>query len=112
MTDEKGETSEGFSLSLEDEVSFVEGGIVSKSILDTAEAQVDLFCVASGQSLSEHTSSMDAMVHVIAGKGEISLGRRSFDARRGSWFYIPAGERHSIRSLENLVFVLTLVGKS
>ncbi len=89
-------------------VEFAHDGIVSKTVLDAPFGKVVLMCMASGQSLSEHTASQPALVHILQGQGIFQLGGEDHDAKPGSWFYMPAHLPHAVRSDENLVFLLTL----
>lgn len=108
---EEGSYPEGAVIDLKRETQFVEGGIVSKTLLETKDVELDIFCLSDGQELSEHTSSKDAIVHVIGGEGTVTLGEMSHVAETGFVFYIPAKLPHSIHAKKNLVFLLTLTKK-
>jgi len=102
---------EGGRVDLERAMEFVEGGIVSRTLLETDGIEVDLFCISSGQALSEHTSTMDAVLQVVGGRGEITIGDMSHVAESGNLFYFPANVPHSVTSAEDLAFLLTLSKK-
>jgi len=89
-------------------VEFAHKGIVSKTLLDTAYTKVVLFCMETGQALSEHTASMPAAIHVLEGHGQVRLGEEPHEARAGVWIHMPAETRHTVTSDYNLVFLLTL----
>ena len=99
---------EGGRVDLKGATEFVGGGIVSKTLLETEELEVDLFCLSTGQALSEHTSTMDAILHVTGGAGRVTIGEMSYVAEEGSLFYFPANIPHSVTSENDLVFVLVL----
>ena len=103
-----GEGTERSRIDLEAEVEFVQGGIVSKTLLETEEMELDLFCLSSGQGLSEHSASTDAVVHVLRGRGRVSIEEMEYSAEPGSIFFINANAKHAIHSVEDLVFLLTL----
>lgn len=96
------------AVDLEAAVEFAADGIVSKTLLEQPGCKVILFCMATGQSLSEHTASCPAAIHVLKGKGVVRLGRKSHQARPGSWYYMPKGLLHALRADEDFVFLLTL----
>jgi len=96
------------ALKLDSMVEFAHDGIVSKTLLDTAYTKVVLFCMATGQSLSEHTATVPAAIHVLDGHGQVGLGDEEHEARAGVWIHMPAGTRHTVTSDYNLVFLLTL----
>lgn len=99
---------EGTFVDLEGMIEFPRDGIVSKTVLKTTGKDVTLFCMSTGQLMSSHTSSYPAIIHVLQGKGEITLAKKKYEAKPNSWFYMPADTPHAIKATENLVFLLTL----
>ncbi|MGB9882613.1 MAG: cupin domain-containing protein [Methanomassiliicoccales archaeon] len=99
---------DAFVTNLETMIEFAKEGIVSKTFLDTPDLKMVLFCMAKGQSLSEHTASMPASIHVMRGKAMIILGENKYEALPGTWIYMPAELKHAINALEDFVFLLTL----
>jgi len=89
-------------------IEFAKDGIVSKTVLKAAGREVSLFCMSTGQGLSSHTSSYPAIIHVLQGKGEVTLANKKYEAKPNAWFYMPANLPHAVQSTENLVFLLTL----
>lgn len=89
-------------------IEFASDGIVSKTVMDKACGKVVLLCMSSGQSLSEHTASSPAVVHVLQGTGEFRLEEEVHLVKPGTWIYMPANLRHVVKAEQNLVFVLTL----
>ncbi len=94
--------------SLDPMVEFAKEGIVSKTFLETPETKMVLFCMAKGQSLSEHTASMPAAIHVLRGKAVVRLGEKEYDAAAGTWIHMPANLAHAVNAQEDFVFLLTL----
>lgn len=93
---------------IESAIEFARDGIVSKTLLDASESKVVLFCMSSGQSLSEHTASMPATIHFLKGSGKIRLGEDEHETKEGLWVHMPAGQLHAIDAEEDMVFLLTL----
>jgi nitric oxide dioxygenase len=89
-------------------IEFAREGIVSKTALKTADKEVSLFCMSAGQMLSSHTSSFPAIIHVLRGKGEVTLANKKYEAKPNAWFYIPAKLPHAVQAIEDFVFLLTL----
>jgi len=69
--------AQGFYVNLEDMMEFARDGIVSKTVLKTGDKEVSLFCMSAGQSLSSHTSSYPAIIHVLRGKGDVTLAKKN-----------------------------------
>jgi len=92
-------------------IEFARNGIVSKTVAKKAGNEISLFCMYTGQELSTHSASFPAVIHVLKGKGQITLGSQSYEAKPHVWFYMPKGLPHAVQSTENLVFLLTLFRK-
>jgi quercetin dioxygenase-like cupin family protein len=107
----KPQARNGLYVDLEGIIEFAREGIVSKTVAKKAGNETSLFCMSTGQELSTHTASFPAIIHVIKGKGQITLGKQSYEAKPNGWFYMPKGLPHSLHSTENLVFLLTLFKK-
>ena len=102
------EGKEGTYVDLEGMIEFPRDGIVSKTVLKTTGKDITLFCMSTGQLMSSHTSSYPAIIHVLQGKGEVTLAKKKYEAKPNVWFYMPSDLPHAIRATENLVFLLTL----
>lgn len=89
-------------------VEFAGDGIVSKTVVDEPRTKVVLFAMAAGQSLSEHTASMPAAIHVLQGRASLLLGGERHDAPPGTWVYMPANLNHAVDAVDDVVFLLTL----
>jgi len=107
----KRRVGEGFFADLENMIEFARDGIVSKTVAKKVGNEISLFCMSAGQELSTHSASFPAIIHVLKGKGQITLRSQSYEAKSNAWFYMPKGLPHSVHSTENLVFLLTLFKK-
>jgi len=83
-------------LSLDDETKFAANGIVSRTLLCTANMRVVLFGFAEGQELTEHTSTQSAIVQILSGECEFSLGGKPHAAKAGDLIYMPPNLRHAV----------------
>lgn len=101
-------SSEPVVADLEAMVDVAERGIVSKAVTENEKAKVILFTLAAGQELSEHTASVPAVIHVLRGKGTVTLGDEGHEARPGMLFSMPAELKHTVVADEDLVFLLTM----
>jgi quercetin dioxygenase-like cupin family protein len=93
---------------LEAMVQIAQDGIVSKSIVENDHHKIILFCLATGQELSEHTASVPASIHVLRGRGTITLGDQVFETGPGHLYYMPAETHHAVVAQDELVFLLTM----
>ena len=102
---------ENWAGDLEAMVQFAGGGIVSKTLVDRPKlVNVSLFMMATGQRMSSHAASRPATIHVLGGEGKIQIGDQTSEGKRGSFFYMPAGQPHALESTDDLVFLLYLLG--
>jgi quercetin dioxygenase-like cupin family protein len=60
---------------------------VSRTLLRTPSSRIVLFGFAEGQELTEHTSTQSAVVQILTGECEFSLGGKPHTARAGDLIY-------------------------
>lgn len=84
-------------------------GILSRTVHADDDVKVVWFGFGPGQELSEHTASMPAVMHVLAGEGSLTLGDRTIEAHAGTWVHMPAGLRHAVRARGRMIMLLTLL---
>ncbi|HEX8939228.1 MAG TPA: cupin domain-containing protein [Candidatus Limnocylindrales bacterium] len=84
-------------------------GILSQTLSDEAGVELVLFAFAPGERLSEHTSARPAIVHVLSGEGELTVGGERHAARPGLWLRMAAGVAHSLEAATPLVMALYLL---
>jgi quercetin dioxygenase-like cupin family protein len=102
--------SEGaFAAKLDELYQFAERGIVSKTLYDSKYSKVVLFCFEEGQSLSEHQAPFEALINVLEGEGDFLLGKETVAGVKGSFFVMPKGLIHAVKTKKRLVFLLTLI---
>jgi quercetin dioxygenase-like cupin family protein len=70
--------------------------IISKTFYTDEQLKVILFGFAPGQELSEHTASVPAIIHILEGEAQLTLGKDAFDAQAGTWAHMPAHLPHSV----------------
>lgn len=90
-------------------VSYAEGSIVSRAIVQKPIASVTLFAFDAGQSLSEHTTAYDAYVEVLDGEVDLVIGGQAVVARAGETVLMPAGVPHAVTARQRFKMTLTMV---
>jgi len=95
--------------SFDSSVDYADGAIVSKSVLKKETGNISLFAFSKGEALSEHTAPFDAMIQVVDGKGEVTIGGKPFQLESGQTIIMPAGIPHSVRAVERFKMVLTMI---
>ena len=67
------------------------------TLATTARAQLDLYCVGSGQSQAAHThADQDKIYYVLEGSGRFVLDGREERLERGDALMAPAGVEHGL----------------
>jgi quercetin dioxygenase-like cupin family protein len=95
-------------LALGEETKFAANGIVSRTLLRTPNSRVVLFGFAEGQELTEHTSTQSAVVQILSGECEFSLGGKPHAAKAGDLIYMPPNLRHAVSATKQFSMLLTL----
>jgi quercetin dioxygenase-like cupin family protein len=90
------------------ETQFAANGIVSRTLLRTENMRVVLFGFSAGQELTEHTSTQHALVQVLSGECEFSLGDTWHHLKTGALLYMPPNLRHAIKATTQFSMLLTL----
>jgi quercetin dioxygenase-like cupin family protein len=95
-------------ISLPAETQFADNGIVSRTLLRTENMRVVLFGFSPGQELTEHTSTQHALVQVLSGECEFSLGDQCHHLKTGALLYMPPNLRHAVKATTQFSMLLTL----
>lgn len=95
-------------LSLTKETKFEENGIVSRTVLRTPNLRAVLFGFDEGQELTEHASTQYALVEILTGVCEFSLGGKPYELKAGDLVYMPPNLRHAVRAKTRFSMLLTL----
>lgn len=92
-----------------DLVSFQDGSVVSRTLVDKKTGTVTLFAFDQGQGLSEHTAPYDAMVYVVEGEASIVISGKTIRLVQGEMTVMPAGEPHSILAIKKFKMLLIMI---
>ena len=82
--------------------------IVSRSVSNEQGVTATLFGFATGQELSEHTSSYPAILHFLQGEAELMLRGERRLAQAGTWVFMPPHTPHSVLAKTTVVMLLLL----
>jgi quercetin dioxygenase-like cupin family protein len=104
-------TNSSFVTQLREQIEYPHAGVLSKVLLKDRACQYTLFCLAANTEISEHTSTRNATVNVIEGRGLLTLSGQDIALEPGIFVFMPANAPHALKSEENLTFLLTLSEK-
>ena len=96
-------------LSFKEMIDYAQGGVVSKQVLKNSAGNITLFSFDKEEGLSEHSTPYDALVEVIEGVVEITIGGEKFTISEGDSVIMPATVPHSLHGVERFKMLLTMI---
>lgn len=99
----------GKVLNLEEMVEYSSGGVTSKQVLKNQSGNITLFSFDKGQGLTEHTAPFDAVVQVLDGEAQITIGGNPNLVRKGESIIMPANVSHALQAVEQFKMLLTMI---
>ncbi len=82
--------------------------IISKTLVNNDAMKVVLFGFDEGQSLSEHSVSQPALLHIVSGEAKLTLGADTMDSKPGAWVQMDADLLHSVFATTPLIMLLVM----
>ena len=94
---------------LKDQVSYQEGQIVSKTLVQNESVSITLFAFDNGEEISPHESGGDAFVTCLDGTGEITIDGVKYELHEGESIVMPAKHPHAVYGKEQYKMLLVVV---
>jgi quercetin dioxygenase-like cupin family protein len=98
-----------FLTNLAEEVDIPKDGIISRTLYSDDRIKTVMFGFSAGQELSEHTAAVPAIIHILQGEAELTLGKDTVKGQPGSWIHMPPKLSHSITATSDLSLLLILL---
>lgn len=92
-----------------DSIQYADKSVVSKTILKRPTGNITLFAFDKGEGLAEHTTPHDAMLQLLDGKAEITIGGDQNILQAGQSIILPANIPHSVKANERFKMMLTML---
>lgn len=99
----------GEALALQSLVTPTEQGIASRVLTKTGGGNLTLFAFDAEQGLAEHTSPFEALVIVLGGVLDLTIGGMSVRATPGTIVRMPAGVPHAVEAPEAARMLLVML---
>ena len=106
---EKNSTPKGKAFNLENHIEYAAGSVVSKTLIKKEIGNITLFAFDQGQGLSEHTAPFDAVVHILDGTAEITIGGQPQIVNAGEMLIMPANISHALQAIERFKMLLVMI---
>lgn len=96
-------------LTLKEQVSYQQGQVVSKTLVQNSAVSITLFSFDKGEEISTHKSEGDAFVTCLDGVGEITIDGESYILNEGESIVMPAQHPHAVTGKEQFKMLLVVV---
>jgi quercetin dioxygenase-like cupin family protein len=90
-------------------VSYQDGAVVSRTLVKKNACTLTAFAFDAGQALSEHTAPFDAVVQVLDGSVELTIGGKRVPAQAGQTVLMPANVPHAVSATTRFKMLLLMV---
>jgi quercetin dioxygenase-like cupin family protein len=84
-------------------------GIVSRVLLKEPGGSVTLFAFDAGQEVSEHSAPFDALVHVLDGEADVTIGGTTHRVGADRMIRLPANVPHALKAPQPFRMLLTML---
>jgi quercetin dioxygenase-like cupin family protein len=106
---DQGATPRGKAFNLESYVEYADGSVVSKTLMKKEIGNITLFAFDKDQGLSEHTAPFDAVVQILDGTAEITIGGQPQIVNAGEMLIMPANISHALQATEKFKMLLVMI---
>ncbi|MBK6936167.1 MAG: cupin domain-containing protein [Chitinophagaceae bacterium] len=90
-------------------IAYAEKSVVSKTIIKKTTGTVTIFSFDKGEGLSEHSAPHEALIQIIDGAAEISIGGQPHHLVAGQSIILPANISHAVKATERFKMLLTMI---
>ena len=90
-------------------IDYQKGSVVSKTLIKKETGTITLFAFDKEQGLSEHTAPYDAMVNIIDGQAEVTIGGVTMTLKKGEIVIMPANKSHALKAIEKFKMMLIMI---
>lgn len=96
-------------LKLSELIDYSKSSIVSKIIYQNEHTILTLFALDQGQSIAEHTTPFAALVQILDGVAEITIGTKKTLYEAGASIIMPANVPHALYAQKPYKMLLTMM---
>lgn len=97
------------AVSLTELIEYQEAQVVSRTISQRDDLSITLFAFDRGEAISSHASTGDALVQVLDGTAEITIGEERLNVKAGEVVVMPANVPHALDAVEKFKMLLVVV---
>jgi len=97
------------AIRLEERIEYSANSVVSQEIFKTRTGTLTLFAFDAGQGLSEHSAPFDAIVQILDGEAEITIGGKPIRVKKDETVLMPANIPHAVFAHQRFKMLLTMI---
>jgi quercetin dioxygenase-like cupin family protein len=90
-------------------VAYQAGTVVSRTIAKKPSGTVTLFAFDAGEGLSEHTAPFEALVIVLDGSAQVTVGGVAHSVAAGQVLQLPANVPHAVKAIQRFKMMLVML---
>lgn len=99
----------GVILELKEQISYQDGQIVSKTLVQNESVSLTLFAFEKGEEISTHAAGGDALVTVLEGTGKFTIDGKEFLLQQGESIIMPKNIPHAVYGEQRFKMLLNVV---
>jgi quercetin dioxygenase-like cupin family protein len=96
-------------MDLKQYISIEDKQVSSLTLVQRPNLAITLLSLDKGSSIGGHSSPGDAMVQILSGESEITIGTEKYTVRAGETIILPANIPHALHALEAFQMLLVVV---
>ncbi len=100
------------SVNLESLVEYQSGQLVSLTIAQLPNINIILFAIdqgAQGEAGNAHSAPGDALLQILDGTAEVTIGEKTLTVKKGESVVMPANVPHALAAKERFKMLLTFI---
>jgi quercetin dioxygenase-like cupin family protein len=90
-------------------IEYHQGQVLSRTLSQNKAVSLTLFAFDQGEEISSHASKGDALVYVLDGQAEITIGADKYIVNSGETIVMPANIPHALFAKERFKMLLAVV---
>ena len=90
-------------------IEYSTDSVVSRTLIENKAGTITLFAFDAGQGLSEHSAPFDAVVQVLDGEAELTIGGEKVNTYSGQMVVMPANVPHAVQARQRFKMLLTML---
>ena len=103
------ENATGTPFNLDAHIAYFDESVVSKTLLKKEAGNITLFAFEAGQGLSDHTAPFDAVVYIVDGEAQITIGGETQTVAAGEMLVMPANIPHALHAAQRFKMLLVMI---